>query len=64
MYDYIARTYKRTFRLGMRVKHTEINKEGEVGRENLSQSHYVMVRLDGHKHLSPCHPEALEALTP
>lgn len=61
-YDYIKRAYAVNPVLGEWVRHTEMscNNVGKIGRENKSQGHYVMVRFEGQKHLSPCHPQALE----
>jgi hypothetical protein len=60
MYDYVRRSYGVDPVVGDRVRHIEIDREGTIARENPSQAHYVMVRLDGQKHASPCHPTALD----
>ena len=60
MYEYVYRNYGVTPIVGMRVRHTEINRMGTIARENRSQGHYVMVRLDGQKFASPCHPTSLD----
>ncbi len=63
-YEYVKRTYNVSPKVGKRVRHTEINRTGTISRENKSQSHYVMVKLDGQSFASPCHPTALEYLGP
>lgn len=59
-YDYVKRAYGVNPKVGQRVRHTEVDKLGKITRERLSQAHYVMVRFDGEKHPSPCHPTALD----
>lgn len=66
-YDYVKRTYSVSPEVGQRVTHQVTKKSGEIRRENHSMSHYVMVRFDGQKHPSPCHPTELDyapALSP
>lgn len=58
-YDYIKRTYAFQPKVGRRVRHTEINREGVITREDRGMSHYVQVRFDGRKYSDPCHPETL-----
>lgn len=41
----------------------DAGRQGTVAREDRSQSHYVMVRFDGRKFASPCHPTSLEYLS-
>lgn len=55
-YDYIKRTYRVEPKAGDRVTHDVTKREGQIVRENKSQSNYVMVRFDGQKHSLPCHP--------
>lgn len=55
-YDYIKQTYNVEPKVGDRVTHEVTKQSGVIARENRSQSHYVMVRFDGRKHLLPCHP--------
>ncbi len=59
-YDYVRRYYGVDPVVGQRVRHTEINKSGVIARESPSQAQYVMVKLDGQKLASPCHPTALD----
>lgn len=61
-YDYVKRAYGVDPRVGQRVRHTEIDKQGTIAREGRSNQHHVMVRFDGQRHPSPCHPTALEYL--
>jgi hypothetical protein len=59
-YEYIKRAYSVDPVVGQRVTHTVTGKSGEIGREDKSQGHYVMVRFDGMKHRLPCHPTELD----
>lgn len=61
-YDYVRRNYPVDPQVGQRVTLAEGRQRpsGVVTRENKSQSHYVMVRFDGQRHASPCHPTSLE----
>lgn len=59
-YDYVKRAYGVNPVVGMRVRHNEIDKWGTIAREGRSAQHYVMVRFDGQKHASPCHPTSLD----
>jgi hypothetical protein len=56
VYDYIKRTYPADPQVGGRVTHQVTKKSGTIARENKSQAHYVMVKFDGQKFSSPCHP--------
>ncbi len=58
-YRYIREMYGLDFRPGERVALEITNKPGTVAREDRSVSHYVQVRFDGQRHLSPCHPGSL-----
>jgi hypothetical protein len=58
-YGFIQGYYGLQFTPGLRVQHTVTKECGKVGREDRSQMHYVMVRFDGRKHASPCHPREL-----
>lgn len=60
MYDYAKRAYEVDPVVGQRVRHTELDKFGTIAREDPSMAQYVMVKIDGLKHVSPCHPNALE----
>lgn len=59
-YEYIKRTYKFQPEIGRRVKHTVTKNEGVIAREDRSAGHYVQVRFDGRRFVSPCHPDELE----
>lgn len=63
-YAYIQRTYGVAPRVGQRVRFNEgppaAHKLGTVAREDPGCAHYVMVRFDGKRHASPCHPRALD----
>ncbi|CAN7303637.1 hypothetical protein LJR164_001584 [Phenylobacterium sp. LjRoot164] len=62
-YDYVRRMYGVDPIVGHRVRHTEMKGPrsfGVIARESPSQGHHVMVRFDGQKHASPCHPTALD----
>ncbi len=50
-FDYIAKTYGKTFKRGQRV--LAVGKPGVV----TGATHYVDVRLDGMKHSNPYHPD-------
>ena len=58
-YDYIKRMYGFEAKIGTRVRHTVINRDGVIARENKSAGHYVQVRFDGDNHAKPCHPDEL-----
>lgn len=66
MYDYVKRNYNVDPVVGERVRHTELRRDntGMIAPESPGQGNYVMVKLDGHDHASPCHPHALEYLGP
>ena len=62
-YDYIKRAYGVDPAVGARVRHTEMKgprSYGTIAREAPSQGHHVMVRFDGQKFASPCHPTSLD----
>lgn len=59
-YDYVRRAYGVDPIVGKRVQHQVTKRFGEIGREDKSQGHYVMVRFDGQKFRSPCHPTELD----
>lgn len=61
-YDYVRRAYGVDPQIGQPVKLENSSKVGTVAREDLSMAHYVMVRFDGQRHASPCHPTSLEYL--
>lgn len=61
-YDYVKCTYQVNPQVGRRVHHQVTKKDGTIARENKSMSHYVMVKFDGQKHSSPCHPTELDYL--
>jgi hypothetical protein len=60
VYDYIKRTYPVDPQVGGRVTHQVTKRSGMIARENKSQAHYVMVKFDGQKFSSPCHPTELD----
>jgi hypothetical protein len=60
MYDYIKRTYSVLPQVGGRVRHQVTGRTGTIARENKSQGHYVMVKFDGQKFASACHPTELD----
>ena len=60
MYDYIKRTYPVNTQVGRRVTHQVTKRSGTIARESASQAHYVMVKFDGQKFFSPCHPTELD----
>ena len=62
MYDYVKRTYPVEPQVGARVTHQVTKRSGTIAREKASQAHYVMVRFDGQKFSSPCHPTELDYL--
>jgi hypothetical protein len=62
MYDYIKRTYRVDPQVGGRVKHQVTGRSGTIAREKKSQAHYVMVKFEGQKFSSPCHPSELDYL--
>ena len=59
MYDYIKRSYPFQPEVGKRVRHTVINQEGVIAREDRGQGNYVQVKFDGRKFAVPCHPGEL-----
>lgn len=59
-YEYVKKSYGVFPEVGARVRHNETNKSGVISREDKSMSHYVMVKFDGRKFASPCHPTALD----
>jgi hypothetical protein len=59
-YDYIKRSYKFQPEVGRRVRHTVMQDQGVIAREDKSAGHYVQVKFDGRKFASPCHPDELE----
>jgi hypothetical protein len=63
MYDYIKRTYPVLPVVGGRVTHQVTKRSGTISRENATQAHYVMVKFDGQKFSSPCHPTELDYLS-
>lgn len=63
-YMYVRKAYGVKPVTGERVHHPVVKKNGTIARENKSQSHYVMVKFDGSKFASPCHPTELEYLGP
>jgi hypothetical protein len=63
VYDYIKRTYPVSPEVGSRVTHQVTKRSGTIARENVSQAHYVMVKFDGQKFSSPCHPTELDYLS-
>ncbi len=62
IYDYVKRAYGVNPVVGARVTHTEFRppKPGVIAPENPSSGHYVMVKFDGERHASPCHPTSLD----
>jgi hypothetical protein len=62
MYDYVKRTYQVNPRVGGRVTHLVTKRSGTIVREKPGQGHYVMVKFDGRKFSSPCHPTELDYL--
>jgi hypothetical protein len=58
-YDYVRSTYGVDPWPGQIVTHTVTGKAGKVAHAG-SVGHYVMVRFDGQKHASPCHPTELK----
>jgi hypothetical protein len=61
-YDYVRRYYRVAPTVGHRARHTVIGKFGIICREHPSHGHRVMVRFDGERHRSYCHPTELEYL--
>ncbi|GLK86636.1 hypothetical protein [Ancylobacter defluvii] len=59
-YQYVRRTYGVNPGVGQRVLHDVTRKFGTIAREDKSQSHHVMVRFDGQRFASPCHPTELD----
>lgn len=62
-YAYVRRYYGVDPVVGARVRHTEMTGPrsfGVIAREDPSQGHRVMVRFDGQKFASPCHPTSLD----
>lgn len=59
-YDYVRRFYGVNPGVGQRVQHTVTQDFGTIAREDLSQGHHVMVRFDGSRFSSPCHPTELD----
>jgi hypothetical protein len=57
-FDYIAKTYGKTFKRGQKV--VALGKPGTV----TSATHYVMVRLDGQKATHPYHPDDVNPQNP
>lgn len=55
-YEYIKKQYRVAPVVGQQVQHEVTRKVGKIARENLSSSHYVMVKFEGSKHSLPCHP--------
>jgi hypothetical protein len=62
VYDYVKRTYSVNPEVGGRVTHQVTKRSGTITRENVTQGHYVMVKFDGRKFSSPCHPTELDYL--
>lgn len=60
VYEYVRGAYRVRPRIGQRVQHTETLQFGTIAPESPSGRHYVMVRFDGRKFNSPCHPLALD----
>jgi hypothetical protein len=60
VYDYIKQTYLVNPQVGGRVMHQVTRKAGTIALENVSQAHYVMVKFEGQKFASPCHPTELD----
>lgn len=60
MYEYIQKAYCRSFNIGERVVHEVTRLVGTVTKEDKTCSHYVMVKFDGRRFSSPCHPQELE----
>ena len=60
-YEYVKQAYGVDPKIGQRVRHTEINKHGNIAARK-SYDQYVYVKFDGENFSKPCHPTALEYL--
>ena len=58
-YDYIKRTYGRTFEPGQKVVFTEYNNKPGVVMRRQGDPQYVRVRFDDGK-VGDCHPMSVE----